>query len=158
MRGERGYDGGKQVTGRKRHCLVDSYGLLLLVIVTVASVQDRDGAKMLLKAYAERNPDRRLYRIWVDGAYAGKLVEWVKITFRCLLDVIHRPKGTQGFVLLKRRWVVERTFAWLNHSRRLSKEYEELTESSETFIYMAMTQIMLRRLAQRRHNDCSKHF
>lgn len=148
--GVRGYDAGKLIKGRKRHCLVDTMGLLLMVIVTTGCVQDRDGAKLLLHAFRNRFPNRRLRLIWVDGAYGGQLVAWVKDVFNIILEVVRRPRGIKQFVLLKRRWVVERTFGWFNHSRRLSKDYEEYPETSETFIYLAMTRIMLRRLARRR--------
>ena len=145
--GDRGFDSGKQVKGRKRHLLVDTLGLLLFVVVTAASVQDRDGAQALLG----RLPGacKKLRRIWVDGGYRGpKLGTWVEKYLRRLsLQVVLRPEERKGFVLLPRRWVVERTLAWLNQYRRLSKDYERLTASSEAMIYIAMTRIMVRRLA-----------
>ena len=143
--GERGYDAGKKVNGRKRHILVDTLGLLLAVVVTAASVQDRDGARLLLS----RLPGgcKKLRKIWVDGGYAGRLLEWVTDHFRFSLAVVLRPKETRKFVLLPRRRVVERTFGWLNHSRRLSKSYERLTQTDQAWIYIAMTRIMLNRLA-----------
>jgi len=142
--GERGYDAGKKVNGRKRHILVDTLGLLLAVVVTAASVQDRDGARLLLS----RLPGgcKKLRKIWVDGGYAGRLLEWVTDHFRFSLAVVLRPRETRKFVLLPRRWVVERTFGWLNHSRRLSKSYERLTQTDQAWIYIAMTRIMLNRL------------
>jgi len=143
--GVRGFDGGKNITGRKRHILVDTCGLLLDVLVTPASVQDRDGARRLLTGLAGFCKKLRL--IWVDGAYRGPLVDWVAQKFSFRLEPVSHPKGQKGFVLLARRWVVERTFAWLNLHRRLSKDYERLPQSSEAFIYIAMTRIMLRRLA-----------
>jgi putative transposase len=142
--GVRGFDGGKNMTGRKRHILVDTCGLLLDVLVTPASTQDRDGARRLLTGLAGFCKKLRL--IWVDGAYRGPLVDWVAQKFPFRLEPVTRPKGQKGFVLLARRWVVERTFAWLNLHRRLSKDYERLPQSSEAFIYIAMTRIMLRRL------------
>ena len=143
--GERGYDAGKKVNGRKRHILVDTLGLLLAVVVTAASVQDRDGARLLLS----RLPGgcKKLRKIWVDGGYAGRLLEWVTDHFRFSLAVVLRPRETRKFVLFPRRWVVERTFGWLNHSRRLSKSYERLTQTDQAWIYIAMTRIMLNRLA-----------
>jgi len=143
--GERGYDAGKKVNGRKRHILVDTLGLLLAVVVTAASVQDRDGARLLLS----RLPGgcKKLRKIWVDGGYAGRLLEWVTDHFRFSLAVVLRPRETRKFVLLPRRWVVERTFGWLNHSRRLSKSYERLTQTDQAWIYIAMTRIMLNCLA-----------
>jgi putative transposase len=142
--GTRGFDAGKLVNGRKRHILVDTLGLLMAVVVTVASVQDRDGARLLLKHLP--GGCKKLRKIWVDGGYSGRLVEWVTEHFKFCLAVVLRPKQTKKFVLLPRRWVVERTFAWLNHSRRLSKSYERLTRTDETWIYIAMTRIMLNRL------------
>lgn len=142
--GERGYDAGKKVNGRKRHILVDTLGLLLVVLVTVASVQDRDGARQLLRHLP--GSCKKLRKIWVDGGYSGRLVEWVVARFKFCLAVVLRPQETRKFVLLPRRWVVERTFGWLNHSRRLSKSYERLTRTDETWVYIAMTRIMLRRL------------
>jgi putative transposase len=143
--GERGYDAGKKVNGRKRHILVDTWGLLLVVVVTVASVQDRDGARRLLRHLP--GSCKKLRKIWVDGGYSGRLVDWVAKRFKFCLEVVLRPKETRKFVLLPRRWVVERTFGWLNHSRRLSKGYERLTRTDEVWIYIAMTRIMLNRLA-----------
>ncbi|MCB0208661.1 MAG: IS5 family transposase [Anaerolineae bacterium] len=143
--GLRGFDGGKQVTGRKRHILVDTCGFLLAVVVTSAAVQDRDGARLLLQNLAGFCKKLRL--IWVDGAYRGSLVDWVADTFSFRLRPVLRPEGQKGFVLLARRWVVERTFAWFGYHRRLSKDYERLPQSSEAFIYIAMTRLMLRRLA-----------
>ena len=143
--GERGYDAGKKVNGRKRHILVDTLGLLLAVVVTVASVQDRDGARLLLR----RLPGgcKKLRKIWADGGYTGRLLDWVTDHFRFSLAIVLRPRETRKFVLLPRRWVVERTFGWLNHPRRLSKSYERLTQTDQAWIYIAMTRIMLNRLA-----------
>ncbi|MCG3212386.1 MAG: IS5 family transposase ISMac15 [Anaerolineae bacterium] len=142
--GVRGFDGGKLITGRKRHNLVDTCGLLLAVLVTSAAVQDRDGARQLLQNLAGFCKKLRL--IWVDGGYRGPLVDWVANKFSFRLQPVLRPKGEKGFVLLARRWVVERTFAWLGYHRRLSKDFERLPQSSEAFIYIAKTRLMLRRL------------
>ena len=141
----RGFDAGKKVNGRKRHILVDTLGLPLAVVVTVASVQDRDGARLLLRQLP--GCCKKLRKIWVDGGYSGHLVNWVAAQFKFCLAVVLRPKETRKFVLLPHRWVVERTFSWLNHSRRLSKSYEHLTGTDETWVYIAMTRIMVRRLA-----------
>lgn len=143
--GARGFDAGKKVNGRKRHVLVDTLGMALTVLVTTAAVQDRDGARLLLKNLP--GSCKKLRKIWVDGGYAGQLVEWVRRGFKFCLAVVLRPKETKKFVLLPRRWVVERTFAWLNLSRRLSKSYERLLKTDEAWIYVAMTRIMLNRLA-----------
>ena len=143
--GVRGYDAGKQVNGRKRHILVDTLGLLLVVLVTAASVQDRDGARWLLSHMGGFCKKLRL--IWVDGAYRGQLLEWVAQHCRFRLQPVLRSDDQKGFVVLPRRWVAERTFAWLGHYRRMSKDYEAQTSSSEAMIYIAMIQVMLRRLA-----------
>src|SRR5215471_5787475 len=142
--GERGYDSGKQVKGRKRHLLVDTLGLLMAVLVTAASVSDPAGARLLFARLG--GACKKLRLIWVDGTYRGQLVEWVAQRMRFVLRVTLRPEGAKGFVLLPRRWVVERTFGWLNQSRRLSKDYERLPQSSEAMIYLSMTRLMLRRL------------
>lgn len=144
--GVRGYDAGKKVKGRKRHILVDTIGLLLMVVVHAANIQDRDGAKLVLTRVKGRFP--RLQLIWADGGYAGQLVDWVKTVCHVMLDIVRRPKGTEGFQVLPRRWVVERTFGWLGRYRRLSKDYEELPETSEAMIYAAMIHLMVRRLAR----------
>jgi putative transposase len=143
---ERGYDAGKLVKGRKRHILVDTLGLLLWVMVLQAGIQDRDGAKMLFDRIKMRFP--RLKLIWADGAYGGQLVEWVKKFCHWVLEIVKRSEAVKGFVVLPKRWIVERTFGWLNRWRRLSKDYERLTETSEAFVYLAMSRIMVKRLAR----------
>jgi len=119
-------------------------GLLLAVTVHAANVQDRDGAKLVLQKLAGRFP--RLQLIWADGGYAGQLTAWVQELGGWLLEIVKRPDESR-FVVLPRRWVVERTFAWLGRHRRLSKDYEALPESSETFILIATIYLMLHRLA-----------
>jgi len=141
----RGYDAGKKINGRKRHILVDTLGLVLAMVVTAATVQDPDGARWLLGHLP--GSCKKLRKIWLDGGYAGRLVDWVAERFAFCLAVVLRPKEHKGFVLLPRRWVVERTFGWLNHFRRLSKSYERLTRTDEAWICIAMTRIMLNRLA-----------
>jgi putative transposase len=143
--GERGYDAGKKITGRKRHLLVDTIGLVLAVLVTAASVPDPTGARWLVTRLG--GACKRLRKIWVDGNYRGALVTWVTVHCRFVISPVLRPRAAQGFVLLPRRWVVERTFSWFNLCRRLSKDYERQTMSSEAFIYLAMTRLMIRRLA-----------
>lgn len=147
IKGKRGYDAGKKINGRKRHAIVDTIGLLLIVVVTAASVQDRDGAKLALQSLQQKMSLPRFQLIWADGGYRGKLVDWVKETFSWVLEIVKRNDDVKGFAVLPRRWVVERTFGWLNNYRRLSKDYEELPETSETVIYAAMMHIMVRRLA-----------
>jgi putative transposase len=145
---ERGFDGAKLIKGRKRHLLVDTLGLVHGLLVHSAGVQDRTGGRLVLEQCRGHMP--RLRRIWADGAYRGRLVRWVRRTRRWVLQIISRPPGRSGFVLLKWRWIVERTFGWLNLSRRLSKDYEVLPASSEAFIRLAMLSIMLQRLARQR--------
>lgn len=143
--GVRGFDGGKLVKGRKRHIMVDTLGLLLAVVVTAASVQERDGARLVFGRL--RGTCKKLRLIWVDGGYRGSFVTWVAEHYRFALRVVLRSDKERGFILLPRRWVVERTFGWLGQYRRLSKDYEVLPETSEAFVYIAMTRLMLRRLA-----------
>jgi putative transposase len=121
-------------------------GLLLAVVVHAANVQDRDGAKLLLTKAKGCFP--RLKLIWADGAYAGQLIDWVVTTCQWILEIVKRSDKALGFHVLPRRWIVERTFGWLGRYRRLSKDYEYLTDTSETLIQVAMTQLMLRRLTQ----------
>lgn len=141
-----GYDKGKNINGRKRHVLVDTLGLLLAVVVTAACVSDPAGARLLFQCWGGHCKKMRL--IWVDGTYRGGLLDWVKEHIKAALQPVLRCDDLKGFVLLPRRWVVERTFSWWSHSRRLSKDYEYLPQSSEAMIYIAMTRIMLRRLAK----------
>ena len=131
--------------GRKRHIVVDTLGLLLAVAVHPADIQDRDGARLVLPRLLGRFP--RLQLIWADGAYGGKLVEWTRMVGGWTLEPVRRPAQQRTFQVLPRRWVVERTFGWLNLQRRLSKDYEALCETTATWLYISMTGIVLRRLA-----------
>lgn len=144
---QRQYDAGKKITGRKRHIAVDTLGLLLVVVVHAADLQDYEGAHFVLHRINEKY--RRLKVIFADSAY-GKcgLPDWVQSTCRVILQTILRPVNVKGFVVLPKRWIVERTFAWMNRHRRLSKDYERLTANSEAAIYVAMIDLMLRRLAR----------
>jgi putative transposase len=145
---ERGFDAGKKTAGRKRHILVDTLGLLLLVIVHSAGIQDRDGARKVLSPLA--HCFTRLRKIWADGIYTGDLAEWVRnlrTRNRIDFEMVKRTDKMKGFEVLPRRWVVERTFAWLSFNRRMSKDYELLPVTSETFIYISMIKLMLGRLA-----------
>ena len=144
-RGPRGYDAGKKIKGRKRHIVVDTLGLILAVVVHAANVQDRDGAKLVLEKLRGVYP--RLKKIWADGGYAGKLIEWTKSLGGWVLEIVKRSDSIVGFAVLPKRWIVERTFAWLGRYRRMSKDYETLPASSETMIYLAMINLMLHRLA-----------
>ena len=143
--GQHGYDAGKKIDGRKRHILVDTMGLLIAVVVTAASVSDPAGARLLLRTLD--GAAKKLRLIWVDGTYRGSLLDWVADRFRFRLSPVLRPAGDKGFVLLPKRWAVERTFAWLVMHRRLSRDFETLPETSEAFIHVAMIRLMLRRLA-----------
>ena len=146
---EVGFDGGKLIKGRKRFLTVDTLGLVLRVWVTAANVGEREGGKRVLNRVKQIGLGvSRLHTIWVDGGNdCEPFMIWVMDTCRWIVQVVLRPKQTKGFVLLKKRWVVERTFGWLMGSRRLVRDYELLSETSETFIYLAMIRMMVRRLA-----------
>ena len=142
--GERGYDAGKKVSGRKRHLVVDTMGLLITVLVHPANVQDYDGAREVLKKAKKRFP--RLKKIWADSIYACKdLPTWALIACNFILEVVRRTGKAIGFAVLPRRWVVERTLGWLGRSRRLSKDYERSPRVSEAMIHLAMIRLMLQR-------------
>jgi transposase len=140
----RGYDGGKKINGRKRHIAVDTLGLLLTVIVTAASVQDRDGAHRLLALLRERFSTISL--VWADGGYAGRLVSWARQVLALTLTIVKRSEDTTGFIVLPRRWVVERTFGWLLRYRRLVRDYERRPEHHEAMVLWATVTIMTRQL------------
>ena len=173
---QRGYDGGKKVKGRKRHILVDTEGFVLKARVHSAKVMDYEGIKTLLRRADEAFP--RLSHVWLDAGYRGedKGADWVQKTLGWSVDLVERPRKPapeellmawakeweregvsvdrqkllppRGFVVLPRRWVVERTIAWIDQNRRMSKDYECLAATSEAFIYVAMSRLMLRRLAR----------
>ena len=154
MGGERGFDGGKLITGRKRHIVVDTLGLLLAVAVTTAKLDDGTGApRVLAKVPQEKFP--RLRRLWADQKYRNKaLAAWMAAEAVLYeLEVKEKPAGQKGFVLLKRRWVVERTFAWLGRYRRNSKDYERSTASSEGMLKISAIHMMLRRLRPNASRD-----
>jgi len=144
--GAKGYDAGKKVKGTKRHLLVDTLGLLLCVVVHPANIQDRDGAQLVLTKARTLFPGLRL--IWADGGYAGKLIAWVLQVCAWVLEIVKRSDTAKGWVLLPRRWVVERTFGWLSQCRALARDYEFHPETSEGLIQVAMIHLMLRRLAK----------
>jgi putative transposase len=142
-----GFDAGKKIKGRKRHILTDTLGLLLFVIVHAASVQDRDGAPDLLKAVRHRFPWLR--HVFADGGYAGdKLRDALKGHGDWTIEIIKRSDAAKGFEVLPRRWVVERTFAWLGRCRRLAKDWERSIESSAVWAFLASIRLMTRRLAR----------
>ncbi len=172
---QRGYDGGKKVHGRKRHLLVDTEGLVLKVKVHSAKVPDQAGLKLLLKS-AREELLARLKHLWLDAGYEGSGKRWAEEALGLSVEVVRRPRKPipekvarlwaeewakegkkvdwqrlmppRGFRVLPRRWVVERTFSWLSQNRRMSKDYERLCATSETFVYAAMTRLMVRRLAR----------
>ena len=146
---EVGYDSAKQIKGRKRHLLVDTLGLVLIVVVTAANVPERAGAKLVLARLQQvRHWVERLVVIWVDGGYKGQeLMQWVMDQYRWIFQAVLRTDNVKGFVPIAQRWKVERTFGWFNWCRRLSKDYEILPQTSEAFIYVANIRLMLRRLA-----------
>jgi len=147
--GARGYDGGKKLTGRKRHIVVDALGLLVAVAVTAASVDDAAAAQQVLgKMDVSDYP--RLHKLWADNKYHNHaLYAWIQehADGSWELQIVRRPPGSAGFVRLPKRWVVERTFAWLGRYRRHSRDYERRTESSEAMLQISMIHVLLRRLA-----------
>jgi transposase len=145
-RARRGYDAGKKINGTKRHIAVDALGLLLAVLVTAASVQDRDAARPLLWNLRRAFPSIQL--AWADGAYAGKLVTWAKTRLRLTLQIVKRPDDLHTFKVLPRRWVVERTLAWITRCRRTVRDYERLPARHQTYVYWSMIMVMTRRLAR----------
>ena len=141
--GPHGYDAGKKINGRKRHILVDTMGMLLMVMVLPANIQDRDGARLLL---AKALPlFCKIKHIWADGGYAGKLVQWTQKKFRTVMEIVKRSDKPSTFVVLPRRWVVERTFGWLGRYRRLNRDHERKQQVAETMVYLAMSRLMLSR-------------
>jgi len=133
------------VKGRKRHLVVDSDGRLLNLWVLPADVGDREAGRMLLEETCERFPGLR--RVWADGGYTGPLVDALAALYGVTVEIVSKLAGQVGFVVLPRRWVVERTFGWLGRYRRLSKDYETLTNSSETWIWLAAIRLLVTRLA-----------
>jgi transposase len=146
-----GYDAGKKVKGRKRHILVDVLGLILAIVVTPASVQDRDGAVPVLERAALEHS--QLQKVWVDGAYTGGVMDRLGERTNIDIEMVKRTDDMSGFVVLPRRWVVERTFGWMERFRLLNREYERTVSSSTTDVFHAMCTIMCRRLAGMKSND-----
>jgi transposase len=145
-RTRRGYDPGKKINGTKRHIAVDTGGLLLTMLVTAASVQDRDAARPLLWNLRRAFPSIKL--AWAGGGYAGKLVTWAKTRLRLTVEIVRRTDDLHTFKVLPRRWVVERTLAWITCHRRTVRDYERLPARHETYVYWAMIIVMTRRLAR----------
>lgn len=141
----RGYDAGKKINGRKRHIVTDTLGLLLVVMVTAASLQDRDGGRGILELLRSLVPGVR--HVFADGGYQGQLIEIAKRLWGIVVEVVKKPAEQLGFAVLPRRWVVERTFSWLLRWRRLARDYERLPEVHEALVKWAMVGLMLNRLA-----------
>jgi putative transposase len=158
----RGYDGGKKMSGRKRHLLVDTSGLVLNAVVHPADVADRDGARLVLASSVEEDRLPRLKHLWADAGYRGTgLREWITERLGLSLEIVQRrrrwvwvPKDVEpdplpeGFEVIKRRWVAERTFAWITRNRRMSRDYEFLAQTTEALVYVSMIRLMLKRLAK----------
>ena len=142
--GERGYDAGKKIKGRKRHIIVDCLGFLLTVHVNPANIQDRDRAKPTLNKLESLYP--LLTLILADGGYRGQLISWVQEELNLKMEIVKRNDDVKGFELLPWRWIVERTLAWINRNRRMSKDFERLPKTTETWIYLSMFSFMCRRL------------
>ena len=145
-RDRRGYDAAKKINGTKRHIAVDTLGLLLTVLVTAASVQDRDAAQPLLWNLRHAFPSIKL--TWADGGYTGTPVTWAKTWLRLTLEIVKRPDDLHTFKVLPRRWVVERTLSWITRHRRTVRDYERLAAHHETYVYWSMIIVMTRRLAR----------
>lgn len=151
---ESGFDGGKLIKGRKRHIVVDTTGYPLVAIAHAANIYDGHAAERVLKVLFSMV--KTLKKIWADGAYQGEeFIQWVKEQFGCIIEVVKKKKG-KGFQVLPRRWVVERTFAWLNRYRRLSKDYERKPTSSSSHVYVASIRLMLRRIFKERARETTQ--
>ena len=141
----RGYDAGKRTNGRKRHIVVDTLGLLMVVAVTTASMQDRDGGARVLERLRFAMPS--VVTVFADGGYAGRLVVYARQVLKVVVEVVKKPAEQVGFAVLPRRWVVERTFAWIVRCRRLDHDYERLPATGEVMIKWAMIGVMIRRIS-----------
>lgn len=150
---ERGYDRAKQIKGRKRHCMVDTLGLLIVLLVTAANVQDSDAGQEL--SIDVQHKTRRLKKIYADQGYKQWLVDWIQQWLTYVLELVVKPAEQRGFQVQPKRWIVERFFAWLNNYRRLSKDYERTVASSEGMIYLVSIHIMARKLVKLRHQTIS---
>ncbi len=142
---EVGFDGGKKVNGHKRHILTDTVGNMLNVVVRAANLYDGKGGELVLSKILDTFPT--IEKIWADNTYRGGLIDWVRDTLDATLQIVSREEGQIGFKVQPKRWVVERTFAWLGNYRRLSKDYERLIHNSEGMIYLASIKTMLHRIA-----------
>lgn len=150
---ERGFDGAKQIKGRKRHCIVDTLGLLIVVLVTAASVQDSDAGQEVLIDVKRKT--HRLKKVYADQGYKSWLVDWIARWQQFMLEIVMKPPEQQGFQVLPKRWIGERFFAWINNYRRLSKDYERTVESSTGMIHFVSVRLMARKLADLRQIEHS---
>ncbi len=149
--GDVGFDADKKVNGRKRHIAVDTLGLLLVVVVTAASFPEAKSAPLLGPKLQEKST--RLKKIWADGGYKEQFIEWFLKTCQVIVEIVKRREGAVGFEVQPKRWIVERTFAWLYCFRRLSKDYEYYTTTSESMVYLASIRLMLKRLTAEKNHD-----
>ena len=145
---ESGFDGGKLIKGRKRHIVVDTMGCIIIVLVHAANIYDGKAARQILISLFCITTT--IKKIWADGTYRGELIEWAKDELGCKIEVVKKKKNSAGFHVLPRRWVVERTFAWLGRARRLSKDYERKPASSAGHVYIASIRLMLRKICKER--------
>ena len=145
-RASKGYDAAKRINGRKRHVAVDTQGLLLDILITPASIQDRDGGRQLLWRLGRHFPTIRL--VWADAGYAGKLVTWAAQVLTLVVQIMRKRPGVHRFEVLPRRWVVERTFSWFGKCRRLAIDYERKPEHAQAWVQWAMVRLMVKRLAR----------
>lgn|SRR5690625_715190 len=141
----RGYDAGKKVNGRKRHIVTDTLGLLVVVLVTSAALQDRDGGRLVLERAKMKAPS--IVLVWADGGYAGKLLAFAQHHFRIMIDIVKRTDKRPTCEVLPRRWIIERTNSWLMRTRRLARDYERRPEHAEAMVKWTMIGVMTRRLA-----------
>lgn len=144
MTTEKGYDGNKKINGRKRHIITDTLGLIIAIVIHNADIQDRTGAKNVIKELKFKSP--RLIKILADQGYTGELAEWTLKFFGWTIEIVKKVAGVSGFNILPKRWIVERTFGWLGFQRRLVRDYETLTECSRSFVHLAMIRIMLNKI------------
>ena len=141
----RGYDVGKKINGRKRHIITDTLGLLIVVAVTTAGLQDRDGGRLVLDRAKMKMPS--IVLVWADGGYAGKLIVFAQYYLHVLVEIVRKPPGQRTFEVLPRRWVIERTLSWLMRTRRLARDYERLPAHAEAMVKWSMIGLMTRRMA-----------
>lgn len=144
--GDIGYDGGKKTKGRKRHIVVDTLGLIMIIVIHAANIHDSIGAREVMKSLKDKYLTG-IRKIFGDGGYLGELIEWVQIQFGWTLEIVKRNE-THMFRVLPKRWIVERTFAWISFHRRMSKDYERLPESGIAFIHLSMIRLMVNRISK----------